>query len=402
MVKRNENLEKLAGNYLFPEINLRKQAFSKKHPEAKLISLGVGDTTEPITSTINAGLVDFAKGLGTKEGYSGYGFEQGSIKLREQIAEKIYHSTFSADEIFISDGAKCDIGRLQLLFGDKCTIAVQDPSYPAYVDTSVIVGQTGDFDKVSNQYQGITYLKCTPENNFFPKLETKTDLIYFCSPNNPTGAVATKEQLQELVSFAKKQKSIIIFDTAYALYIKDAALPKSIYEIPGAKEVAIEINSFSKIAGFTGVRLGWCVIPEELKYDDGKSVKEDWDRLISTFFNGASNIAMSGGIAALSDEGLNEMRQTMDGYLDNAKLIETTLKSLKFETFGCLTPFVWTKFPGRDSWDVFNEIMEKAHIIVTPGSGFGQSGNGFIRFSAFGHKEDIEEACRRLKKVFSK
>ncbi len=402
MVKRNENLEKLAGSYLFPEIARRKQAFLEKHPEAKLISLGVGDTTEPITPTINAGLVDFAKGLGTKEGYSGYGFEQGSVKLREKISEKIYHSAFSADEIFISDGAKCDIGRLQLLFGDKCTIAVQDPSYPAYVDTSVIVGQTGDFDTISNQYKGITYLQCTPENNFFPKLEAKTDLIYFCSPNNPTGAVSTKEQLQELVLFAKKQKSIIIFDTAYALYIKDAALPKSIYEIPGAKEVAIEINSFSKIAGFTGVRLGWCVIPEELKYDDGKSVKEDWDRLISTFFNGASNIAMSGGIAALEPEGFNEMRQTMDGYLDNAKLIETTLKNLKFETFGCLTPFVWTKFPGRDSWDAFNEIMEKAHIIVTPGSGFGPSGNGFIRFSAFGHKEDIEEACRRLIKVFGK
>lgn len=402
MVKRNENLEKLAGGYLFPEINRRKKAFLEKNPEAKLISLGVGDTTEPITSKINAGLVDFAKGLETKEGYSGYGFEQGNIKLREKISEKIYLSTISSDEIFISDGAKCDIGRLQLLFGPNVTIAVQDPSYPAYVDTSVIVGQTGSFNPISNQYEGITYLKCTPENNFFPKLETRTDLIYFCSPNNPTGAVATKEQCQELVSFAKKQKSIIIFDAAYALYIKDPALPKSIYEIPGAKEVAIEINSFSKIAGFTGVRLGWCVIPKELKYDDGKSVIDDWDRLISTFFNGASNIAMSGGVAALENEGLIEMRQTMDGYLENAKLIENTLKELKFETFGCITPYVWTKFPGRDSWDVFHEILEKAHIIVTPGSGFGPSGNEFIRFSAYGHKEDIEEACRRLKRVFSR
>jgi LL-diaminopimelate aminotransferase len=403
MVKRNENLAKLKGGYLFPEINRRKKAFLDKNPNVKIISLGVGDTTEPISKTVTEALQTFAKGLGTKDGYSGYGFEQGSLGIREKIADKIYNHRIKPDEIFISDGAKCDIGRIQTLFGKDTTMAVQDPSYPAYVDTSVIIGQTKEYDNDLNQYRGITYLKCTPENNFFPELskELKTDLIYFCSPNNPTGAIATKSQLVELVSFAKANHSIIVYDAAYALYIKDTNLPKSIYEIPGAKEVAIEISSFSKIAGFTGVRLGWSVIPEELIFDDGSSVKNDWNRLISTFFNGASNIAVAGGMAALTDTGIKEMHETINYYLENASIIRNTLKELNIEIYGQDSPYIWAKFPGQNSWDVFEHLLENAHIICTPGSGFGPGGEGFIRFSAYGHRENIQEACKRLMSIYA-
>lgn len=401
MVKRNENIAKLQGGYLFPEIHRRKMAFLKEHPEAKIISLGIGDTTEPLSQHITTGLNSFVKGLGTLDGYAGYSAEQGSLLLRERIADKIYHSHITPEEIFISDGAKCDIGRLQILFGPHVTIAVQDPSYPAYVDTSVITGQTGIYQKDHSQYAGITYLKCTPENDFFPDLQNypRTDLIYFCSPNNPTGATATKEQLKNLVNFAKHNRSILIFDAAYAFYIKDPHLPKSIYEIEGAKEVAIEINSFSKNAGFTGVRLGWCVIPEELKYEDGQSVKHDWNRLISTFFNGASNIAVHGGTTALSDQGIHEMTQMVDFYLENANLIRKTLKKKGIATYGQHSPYVWAKFPGQNSWDTFNYFLEKLHILSTPGLGFGPAGNEFIRFSAYGHRPAILEACDRLKKI---
>lgn len=398
MVKRNENLAKLKSGYLFPEINRRKKAFLEKNPGVNIISLGIGDTTEPISPFITNSLTQFAKGLGTPSGYSGYGDEQGSIAFREKIADKIYNFAVTPDEIFISDGAKCDIGRLQTLFGSSATVAVQDPSYPAYVDTSVITGKTDGYDETFKQYKGITYLKCTPDNNFFPDLENtnKTDLIYFCSPNNPTGAVASKEQLEKLVLFAKKNGSIIIFDAAYSLYIRDHNLPRSIYEIPGAKDVAIEINSFSKIAGFTGVRLGWSVIPESLKYEDGTSVRNDWNRLISTFFNGASNLAVAGGMAALTDIGMQEMNEMMDYYLENARIIRNTLKELDLQTYGQDTPYIWTKFEGQNSWDVFEYLLENAHIVCTPGSGFGPGGEGFVRFSAYGHRDNVLEACNRL------
>ncbi|HRD56247.1 MAG TPA: LL-diaminopimelate aminotransferase [Parachlamydiaceae bacterium] len=397
MVKRNPNIAKLNAGYLFPEIHRRRMAFLKKNPDAKIISLGIGDTTEAISPHIANGLMQFSKDLGTPSGYSGYGAEQGNLELRQKIRERFYNLAVDTDEIFISDGAKCDIGRLQTLFGNHCKMSVQDPSYPAYVDTGVISGQTGFYNIDLNQYEGIEYLKCTPENHFFPKSLKPTDLIYFCSPNNPTGAVATKEQLQKLVDFAKKNRSIIIFDAAYAPYLQDEKLPKSIYEIPGAKEVAIELGSFSKIAGFTGVRLGWSVVPEALEYEDGTKVKKDWNRLISTFFNGASNIAMHGGLAALSDEGFLEMRKMMDFYLENARLIKETLVKLGIEVHGGQIPYIWAKFPNRNSWDVFEYLLEKAHLVCTPGSGFGPAGEGFVRFSAYGKRENIIEACKRLK-----
>tara|TARA_Y100000310_G_C20674879_1_gene812414 strand:+ start:776 stop:1996 length:1221 start_codon:yes stop_codon:yes gene_type:complete len=400
MVKRNKNIAKLQAGYLFPEINRRKKVFLEKNPEARIISLGIGNTTEPISKHITKGLVKAAKNLGKEKTYSGYGDEQGMTELRAKIAEKIYNNKVSAEEVFTSDGAKCDVGRLQLMFGPEITIAVQDPAYPVYVDGSVIIGATGDYNKEKELFDNIVYMPCTVENEFFPNLEKlqKTDLIYFCSPNNPTGAVATKEQLKQLVDFAKKNKSILLFDAAYSEYIQDPKLPKSIFEIEGAKEVAIEINSFSKPIGFTGVRLGWSVVPKELKFEDGSPVIDDWNRIMCTVFNGASNIVQKGALSALDDKGIKEMKQTIKFYMENARLIKSGLAELGIKTYGGdNAPYIWAHFPKKRSWDMFSEILEKAHVVTTPGSGFGPAGEGFVRFSAFGHRKDVIEAVERLK-----
>jgi len=400
MVQRNKNLARLQAGYLFPEIKKRKKEFLAKHPDAKILSLGIGNTTEPLTKYITKGLVNAAKGLGTKEGYSGYGDEQGMPELRKKIAETFYNNIISPEEVFISDGAKCDIGRMQLMFGSNVTIAVQDPAYPVYVDGSVIIGATGDYNKEKGLFSNIAYMKCNPQNNFFPDLSKvpRTDLIYFCSPNNPTGAVATKEQLKQLVNFAKKNRSIIIFDAAYAEFIQDKDLPRSIYEIEGSRDVAIEISSFSKYIGFTGVRLGWSIVPKDLKYDDGSNVNQDWNRIMTTIFNGASNIAQKGGLAALDEKGLKEMKKTIKFYKENAAIIKKGLTEMEIKTYGGInSPYIWAEFPKKKSWDVFAEILEKCHVVTTPGSGFGPAGESFIRFSCFGHREDVEEAVKRLK-----
>jgi LL-diaminopimelate aminotransferase len=396
MVQRNPCIANLKAGYLFPEIAKRRREYIAAHPDAKIISLGIGNTTEPIPPHINAGLVEGARRLGTLEGYSGYQ-DEGLLELREKISAVLYGGKFKANEVFISDGAKCDIGRLQLLFGAKTRIAVQDPSYPVYVDGSVLIGAASK--GTSTVYDGIIYLPCTRENNFFPDLSRipAKGLIYLCSPNNPTGAVADRKQLCALVETAVKKSSIIIFDAAYSEYIRDPALPKSIYEIEGSRECAIEVNSFSKPAGFTGVRLGWTVVPLELKYDSGETVNADWNRISSTVFNGASNIAQAGGLAALEAEGQKEVRVLTDFYLGNAKLIRDALEGLGINCIGGdNSPYIWAHFPGRDSWEVFSEILEKCQVVTTPGAGFGPAGESFIRFSAFGHRADVEEACQRL------
>jgi len=399
MPSRNPCLANLKAGYLFPEIAKRRLEYAAAHPEAKIISLGVGNTTEPLLPHIDAGLVESARRLGTVEGYSGYQ-DEGLLSLREKISRVFYGGQFGADEIFISDGAKCDIGRLQLLFGAGTLVAVQDPSYPVYVDGSVLIGSAGGWE--GSGYKGITYLPCTAANGYFPDLSRLPSdcLIYFCSPNNPTGAVANREQLRALVEAAGKNGSIIVFDAAYSIYIRDSALPKNIYEIEGATTCAIEVNSFSKSAGFTGVRLGWNVVPKELKYSNGESVRADWARISGTVFNGASNIAQAGGMAALDDEGLKEMRILSDFYLENAKLIKGSLQKLGITCVGGdNSPYIWAHFPGKDSWEVFTEILEKCQVITTPGSGFGPAGQSFIRFSAFGHRDNVEEACARLKRL---
>ena len=279
----------IAAGYLFPEIGRRRNAYLEANPDAQpIISLGIGDTTMPVPEHILNGLKQGASNLGAKETYSGYGPEQGIAALRGKISDALYDGKVAPDEVFVSDGSKCDIGRLQMMFGAGVTTAVQDPSYPVYVDTSVIMGQTGTMDDSKKQYGGIVYMPCNPDNNFFPDLANtpRADVIYFCSPNNPTGATATREQLQELVDYANENGSIIVFDAAYAPFISSPDVPKSIFQIPGARTCAIEVNSFSKYAGFTGVRLGWTIIPKELTYADGSPVAADFNRIMCTAFNG--------------------------------------------------------------------------------------------------------------------
>jgi len=399
MITRNPYIANLKAGYLFPEIGKRRREYAAAHPDAKIISLGVGNTTEPVLPHINAGLVEGARKLGTKEGYSGYQ-DEGMAQLREKISSVFYKGKFSIDEVFISDGAKCDIGRLQILFGADVKIAVQDPSYPVYVDGSVLAGAASGWEGTG--YKGITYLPCTAENNFFPNLDLipQSSLIYFCSPNNPTGAVADRAQLTKLVEAAISKQCIIIFDAAYSEFIRDSSLPKTIYEIDNADQCAIEVNSFSKPAGFTGVRLGWSIVPKAIKYAGGENVNADWNRIAGTIFNGASNIAQEGGLAALDEKGIKEIRELTDFYLGNAKLIRDALLKLGKKCIGGdNSPYIWAHFPGRDSWEVFTEIMEKCQVVTTPGAGFGPAGQSFIRFSAFGHRADVEEACKRLERL---
>ena len=405
MIKRNTGFKNLTAGYLFPEVARRRREYQEKNKDAKIISLSIGNTTEPLPKFIAKAMADYSMSLSTLEGYSGYGDEQGNSALRAKIAEVWYKGMATPDEVFISDGAKCDIARIQTLFGSKVKVAVQDPSYPVYVDGSVIIGAAGK--NTGKGYKGVTYMPCVPENNFFPDLSKikKNSLIYFCSPNNPTGACATKEDLKKLVDFANANGCIIIYDAAYREFIRDEKLPKTIFEIEGSRTCAIEINSFSKPAGFTGVRLGWSIVPNELKFADGTSVNRDWNRVMTTLFNGASNVAQAGGLACLEPEGLKAMKDVIDYYLVNAQKIAETLKGENFRKIGVEiystgnSPYVWAKFPGKKSWDVFDTILDKCHIVTTPGSGFGPSGESFIRFSSFGHQDDVNEACGRLSKL---
>ncbi|KAF8721374.1 hypothetical protein HU200_023085 [Digitaria exilis] len=368
-VPRNANMAKLQAGYLFPEV------IHYFHLFLFLLLLSCDLVSDSL-----------ARALSTIDGYSGYGAEQGEKKVRAAIAATYYADLGIEDsDIFVSDGAKCDISRLQ-----------------AYVDSSVIMGQTGLYQQDVQKYGNIEYMRCNPENGFFPDLSTvpRTDIIFFCSPNNPTGAAASRDQLTKLVKFAKDNGSIIVYDSAYAMYISDDS-PKSIFEIPGAKEVAIETASFSKYAGFTGVRLGWTVVPKELLFSDGHPVAKDFNRIVCTCFNGASNIAQAGGLACLSPEGLKAMHDVVGFYKENTEIIVDTFTSLGFNVYGAKNaPYVWVHFPGRNSWDVFAEILEKANVVTTPGSGFGPGGEGFVRVSAFGHRENIIEAARRLKQLY--
>ncbi|XWS15054.1 hypothetical protein CRYUN_Cryun35bG0061500 [Craigia yunnanensis] len=402
-VPRNVNLEKLRSGYLFPEISRRESEHMQKNPDASLIRLGIGDTTQPIPDIITLAMAEQVHSLSTIKGYRGYGDEQGNMALRKAIAGKIYQDMgIKPDEIFVSDGAQCDISRLQMLLGSNVTVAVQDPSFPAYIDSSVIVGQAGELEEETAKYGNIIYMNCGPENNFFPDLSTtpRTDIIFFCSPNNPTGHAASWQQLKQLVAFAKANGSIIVYDSAYAAYITDES-PRSIFEIPGAKEVAIEISSFSKFAGFTGVRLGWTVVPEELLYCNEFPIIKDFNRIVCTCFNGASNIAQAGGLACLSTDGYQALCNVIDYYNENAKILIDAFSSLGLNVYGGENaPYIWVHFPGLSSWNVFSEILEKTNIVTVPGKGFGPGGEEHIRVSAFGRREHILEASRRLKILY--
>ncbi|MCB1149704.1 MAG: LL-diaminopimelate aminotransferase [Chlamydiia bacterium] len=392
MLKRNPTFSNLSGNYLFQEIAKRKNDYLKKHPEAKLLNLGIGDTTMPLRPRIAEAMSRYADGLKTVEGYSGYGTSEGWESLRSAIAKTLYAGKVDANDVFVSDGAKCDIGRLQMLFSQVRSFAVQDPTYPVYVQGSLLNGIRPD---------AIHTMPCLPERDFMPDLSalSPVELIYLCSPNNPTGACLTRTQLQELVAYAKEKGALIIYDSAYSFYIQDPLLPKSIYEIEGAEEVAIESGSFSKMAGFTGVRLGWTVVPAALKYGSGESVRADWVRLISTVFNGASNSAQAGGLACLTEEGQRELAEAAKETLKGSRAMKEQLQELGYEVYGGVNaPYLWVRIPGRKSWEVFDDLLERAEIISVPGVGFGPAGEGFVRFSAFAGKETLLSACRRLAK----
>jgi LL-diaminopimelate aminotransferase len=311
------------------------------------------------------------------------------------------------DEIFVSDGAKSDSGNIQSIFSTASVVAVQDPAYPVYVDTNVMAGRSTGYDAKRQQYEGIVYMPCNPGNGFFPGVpDRKVDLVYLCSPNNPTGAVATKAELARFVDYARETNAVIIFDAAYSAFIRDPSLPRSIYEIASAKTCAIEINSFSKSAGFTGVRLGWTVVPKDLVIEDcpaGK-VNSMWYRRQSTFFNGPSNVVQAGGAAALSPQGRKECRAMVDYYMENARIIRTAMVDLGFTCYGGENaPYVWLQTPNRaTSWDFFDRLLCDAHVVTTPGSGFGPSGEGFVRLSAFGKRRDTERAIESLRATFGK
>jgi len=404
MATLNKNYNKLAAGYLFPEIGRRVRNFLADHPGVEVMKLGIGNTTEPLTPTVVAGLHQGVDNLARVETYTGYGDDStGEATIKESLLARYadIDVTLDASEVFVSDGAKPDSGNIQSIFSLDNVVAVQDPAYPVYVDSNVIAGRTGEFNAQTGKYNGIVYMPCLESNNFIPSLpEQKTDMIYLCFPNNPTGAVATKEQLKIWVDYARQHNSVIIFDAAYSAFIKDPALPRSIYEISGAKECAIEINSFSKVAGFTGVRLGWSIVPRELVIEKTQpgDVNKLWARRQNTLFNGASNIVQTGGVAALSETGIQECQGLVDYYMNNASLIKNGMESLGYICYGGdNAPYVWLKTPdGTTSWEFFDLLLNKAHVVGTPGSGFGPSGEGFLRLSAFGHCEDIQRAVQSI------
>ena len=403
MATINKNYRKLSAGYLFPEIARRAKAYQDAHPQATLHRLGIGNTTEPLPKAILDGLHQKVDRLGNAETYTGYGDEQGDTPLREALAGyyRDIGVEISPDEFFVSDGAKADAANIQTLFDSENVVAIQDPAYPVYVDSNVVSGRTGSFNREAGKYDGFVYLAGTEQNNFFPEPpKEKVDLIYLCSPNNPTGAVATHAQLQSYVDYARRNKAVIIFDAAYAEYISDPSLPRSIFAIPGARECAIEINSFSKFAGFTGVRLGWTIVPKELTAEDSEAgeLHRLWFRRQVTFFNGASNIAQAGGLAVLSPEGLSQAREIIAYYMENARIIREGLRSVGLTVFGGdNAPYLWVKTPGDvSSWDFFDQLLTQCQVIATPGSGFGAAGEHYIRISAFGHRENIRAAVESI------
>ena len=391
-MKRNKNFSTLDSRYLFQEIAARKKEFLEKNPNADVISLGIGDTTEPLAQSIADGLRRCSEEMATLNGYRGYGPEQGYEELRRKISTMIYQSKVLPEEIFISDGAKCDLTRLQLLFGQDVRLGIQEPSYPAYYDSARIVRGNGT---------KVEFLSCTKENDFLFDLRAidNADVLFLCSPNNPTGKALNYEQLEELVDIAIKKKKLIVFDTAYSFYMQKE-FPKSIYEIENAKRVAIEVGSFSKIAGFSGVRLGWTCVPKDISYDDNTPLINDWNRLYGTCFNGASYLSQMGGLAVLTEKGLSEINVQIQKYLGNAKKLKNAFLQSGIKAYGAENaPYVWAHFPHKTSWQAFEEMLHNRHLITSPGIGFGPSGDGYLRISGFQSDKNIEKAVERITSV---
>lgn len=404
MARLNEHYAKLAAGYLFPEISRRVAAYAEAHPDQDLIRLGIGDVVLPLAPSVAGAVKAAADEMATEDGFRGYGPEQGYEFLREAIAEGDFGSRglkVAATEIYVSDGSKCDSGNIQEIFSAEAIVAVPDPVYPVYVDTNVMAGRTGSAS-ADGRYQGIVYLPATEDNGFVAEPPGgAVDLVYLCFPNNPTGSVATREQLGRWVEWARSNRAVILFDAAYEAYIKDPEIPHSIFEIEGAREVAIEFRSFSKSAGFTGLRCGYVVVPKELEGETpgGKvALAELWNRRHTTKFNGASYPIQRGAEAVYSDSGRREVGQRVDYYMDNARIIREGLVGLGFTVYGGTNaPYVWVKTPdGVGSWDFFDRMLEKAQVVGTPGAGFGACGEGFFRLSAFGRREQMSEAINRM------
>jgi LL-diaminopimelate aminotransferase len=408
MASINENYLKLAAGYLFPEIGRRVAEFVEANPGKKVIRMGIGDVTQPLTPTVIKAFHEGVEEMAKAETFKGYGPEQGYDFLREAIAWHSYKTRgidIPAGDIFISDGSKCDTGNIQEIFGDDNKIAICDPVYPVYADTTVMSGKTGRI-KQNGYYEGIIYMPCTSDNHFIPELPSETpDLIFLCYPNNPTGAVATHAELKKWVDYAIAHKSIILYDAAYEAFIRDESIPRSIFEIDGAKQVAIEFRSLSKTAGFTGTRLAYTVIPSELmaydKEGNAVQVKKLWNRRHTTKFNGVSYPVQKAAAAIFSDEGKNEVQHVIDYYMDNAALMKASLVDAGFEVYGGVNaPYIWVKTPGNmKSWDFFDKLLHEANVVGTPGSGFGPAGEGYFRFSAFASRENVLEAMERIKNL---
>ena len=404
MIKVNTDYLKLRGSYLFSEIARRVREYDATNPPRKIIRLGIGDVTLPLAPAVIEALHSAVDEMGKKETFMGYAPDLGYEFLRNTIAENDFQArgcNVAADEIFVSDGAKCDSGNIQELFSKDCTIAVCDPVYPVYVDSNVMAGRTGEFLEDLGQWSNVIYMPCTKENDFAPEIPDKVaDLIYLCSPNNPTGATLSKEKLQAWVDYANANGSVIIFDAAYEAYIAEDGIPHSVYECEGARTCAIEIRSFSKNAGFTGLRLGYTVVPKDL-VREGASLHAMWARRHGTKYNGAPYIVQKAGEAVYSEEGKKQTSDMIAYYMENASYIYNNLKEAGFEVSGGVnSPYIWLKTPGEmTSWEFFDKLLHEAQVVGTPGAGFGPSGEGYFRLTSFGDHAATKEAVDRIKEL---
>ena len=402
MYKINTNYQKLPGSYLFSDIAKKVSAFTQEHPEADIIRLGIGDVTQPIAPAMIEAMHKAVDEMGDAKTFRGYAPDLGYDFLRNAIVVHDYQArgcAITADEIFVSDGAKSDSGNIQEIFAQDNRIAVCDPVYPVYIDSNVMAGRTGEYDAATQTWSNVIYMPCTAENNFVPEFPKENpDIIYLCLPNNPTGTTLTKEQLQMWVDYANRIGAVIIYDAAYEAYISESNVAHTIYECEGARTCAIEIRSFSKNAGFTGVRLGFTVVPKDLVCD-GVSLHDMWARRHGTKFNGAPYIIQRAGEAVYSEAGQTQIKEQVGYYMHNAKTIYTGLKEAGYEVFGGVNaPYIWLKTPDHmTSWEFFDFLLEKANVVGTPGCGFGPSGEGYFRLTAFGTYENSVRALERIK-----
>lgn len=408
MFQANGYFGNLQGNYLFSEVARKAAAYQAAHPEADVIRMGIGDVTQPLVPAVVTALHKAVDEMATASGFRGYGPEQGYDFLREAIAKGDYAArgvNIAADEIFVSDGAKCDVGSIQELFSRDAIVAVTDPVYPVYVDTNVMAGRSGKFDPAKGGYERIVYLPCTEENGFVPALPSeKVDVIYLCYPNNPTGMTISRAQLKVFVDYARKNGVLLIYDSAYEVFISEPDTPHSIYEIEGAVECAIEMRSFSKTAGFTGTRCAYAVVPKALQYLDefGKSANMNalWNRRHSTRFNGVPYITQRAAEATYSEEGRRQILEVVSFYMENARIIREGMQKAGYIVYGGVNaPYIWLKVPGGDSWKFFDELLDTHQIVGTPGAGFGNAGEGFFRMTAFASRENTKRAMQRICKA---